>query len=172
LRSIIHAGTAIELLQATGGGPLFRGLQRKIFKRPEYLPMSLLESCAGIAIISSVVVFAAPSFIKARENYQLDGVARQLAGKMQWTRIKAISRNRDCRIRVNSPTSYVIECEDPSWKTDETVVLPGGFRITATAAPEFHVRGNVAPTATLVVWDKYSKTKRVIVNITGRVRVE
>ena len=134
--------------------------------------MSLLETCATIAIVSTVVIFAAPSLIKARENYQLESVARQVAGKMQWTRIKAISRNRDCRIRVNSQTSYVIECQDPDWRADENIQLSRGFRITATASPEFHVRGNVAPTATLTVWDSHSKTRRVIVNITGRVRVE
>jgi hypothetical protein len=75
-------------------------------------------------------------------------------------------------MRVSSPTSYVVECQYPEWRADEAVVLPAGFRITATASPEFHVRGNVAPTATLTVWDKRSKTKRVIVNITGRVRVD
>jgi Tfp pilus assembly protein FimT len=134
--------------------------------------MTLLESCACIALVSTVVVFAAPSLIKARENYQLDAVARQVAGKMQWTRIKAISRNRDCRIRVLSQASYVIECQDPDWRTEETVGLPSGFRVTATAAPEFHARGNVAPAATFTVWDIHSGTKRVVVNITGRVRVD
>jgi Tfp pilus assembly protein FimT len=134
--------------------------------------MSLLESCASIAIISSITIFAVPSLIKARENYQLDAVARQVAGKMQWTRVKAISRNRDCRIRVNSQTSYTIECQSPNWQMDETVVLPSGFRITATASPEFHPRGNVGPTATLTVWDLHLKSKRVVVNITGRVRID
>ena len=134
--------------------------------------MSLLESCAAIAIISTVTVFAAPSLIKARENYELDAVARQVAGKMQWTRIKAISRNRDCRIRVLSPVSYVIECQEVGWETAEMVTLPRAFRITATASPEFHGRGNVAPTATLTVWDRRAKSKRVVVNITGRVRVD
>src|SRR5262245_28459658 len=134
--------------------------------------MSLLESLVSIGIISTVVIFAVPSLIKARENYQLDAVARQVAGKMQGTRIKAISRNRDCRIRVTSPTSYVIECQYPDWRMDETVSLDRGFRITSTASPEFHARGNVGPTATLIVWDSHSKTKRVVVNITGRVRVD
>jgi hypothetical protein len=134
--------------------------------------MSLLESCASIAIVSTVVVFAAPSLIKARENYQLDSVARQAAGKMQWTRIKAISRNRDCRIRVISQASYIIECQDPDWRAEETIALPNGFRLTATASPEFHARGNVAPAATFTVWDIHSATKRVVVNITGRVRVD
>jgi hypothetical protein len=134
--------------------------------------MSLLESCASIAIVSTVVMFAAPSLIKARENYHLNAVARQVAGKMQWTRVKAISRNCDCRIRVASERSYVIECQTPDWRIEESVALPRGFRITATASPEFHVRGNVAPAATLTVWDIRSQTKRVTVNITGRVRVD
>jgi len=134
--------------------------------------MTLIESCACIAIVSTAAVFAAPSLIRAREDYQLNAVARQVAGKMQWTRIKAISRDRDCRVRVNSQVSYVIECQDSNWIPDETVVLPRGFRITATGAPEFHIRGNVAPAATLTVWDMHSKSKRVVVNITGRVRVE
>ncbi len=134
--------------------------------------MSLLESCASVAIVSAVVIFAAPSLIRARENYQLDVVTRQVAGKMQWTRIKAISRNRDCRIRVDSETSYVVECEDPVWRTDEIVALPRGFRISANASPQFHKRGNASPSGTLTISDSHSKSKRVIVNITGRVRVE
>ena len=134
--------------------------------------MTLLESGASIAIVSTVVIFAAPSLIRARENYQLDAVARQVAGKMQWTRIKAISRNRDCRVRVNSASSYVIECEDSVWKTDETVSMPQDFHISANASPQFHKRGNASPSGTLTISDRYAKTRRVIVNITGRVRVE
>jgi len=135
--------------------------------------MSLLEVCVAITLICSVTFFAAPSLIKARENYQLEAVARQVAGKMQWTRIKAISRDRDCRIRVDSQTSYIIECQDPTtWQADESVTLPRGFKITASAWPEFHARGNVAPTATLTIWNVHSKTKAVVVNITGRVRVD
>src|SRR3989442_550053 len=134
--------------------------------------MSLLESCATIAIVSAVVIFAAPSLIRARENYQLDVVARQVAGNTQWTRIKAISRNRDCRVRVDTLTSYVIECAGSSWEIDETVALPRGFQITANASAEFHKRGNAAPAGTFTISDTHSKSKRVIVNITGRVRVE
>jgi hypothetical protein len=134
--------------------------------------MSLLELCAGIAIISAAVILAAPSLVRARENHELDAVAHQVSGKMQSTRVKAISGNRDCRLRVNSETSYVVECEDPHWRTEETVDLPQGFHITANASPQFHKRGNVSPSGTLTVWNRRMKSKRVIVNITGRVRVE
>lgn len=134
--------------------------------------MTLLESCVTVTIISITAVVAVPSLIRARENYELDATARQVAGNMQSARIKAVSRNRDCRLRVTSAVSYVIECEDPSWKRDENVVLPRGFRITASASPEFHRRGNVSPAATITVWNSSGRSKRVIVNITGRIRLE
>src|SRR5262245_36178983 len=115
-------------------GAIARSIRNAKRKRDsaQHKKMSLLESLVSIAIISTVVMFAAPSLIKARENYQLDAVARQVAGKMQWTRIKAISRSRDCRMRVSSPTSYVVECQYPEWRANEEIVLPAGFRIIDT----------------------------------------
>src|SRR6266699_2862227 len=103
--------------------------------------MSLLETCASVAIISAVVFFAAPSLIRARENYQLDLTARQVAGKMAWTRIKAISRSRNCRLRLISNVSYVIEC------------------------------GNSATAGTITIWDRRMNSRRVVVNFTGRINV-
>jgi Tfp pilus assembly protein FimT len=134
--------------------------------------MTLLESCASIAIVSIAVVFAAPSLIRARESYHLNSVARQVAGKMQWTRLKAISRNRDCRMIVNSQNSYLVECQYSTWRRDEIVTLPRGIRIAANASPEFHERGNVSPTATFTISDSRGHSRRVVVNITGRVRVD
>jgi len=134
--------------------------------------MSLLETCASVAIISTVVFFAAPSLIRARESYELNLTARQVAEKIAWTRIKAISRNRNCRLRVTSEVSYVIECGGSVWQTDETVTLPRGFQIAATAAPQFHRHGNAAPAGSITIWDRYLNSRRVVVNITGRVKVE
>ncbi len=134
--------------------------------------MSLIESCVSIGIISAVAVLVTPALNRAREIYALDATARHVASRMHSARIKAISGNRDCRVRVTSDVTYVVECQDPAWLIAESEVLPRGFRITANAAPEFHVRGNVSPTATVTVWDSRLRSKRVIVNITGRVRVE
>jgi hypothetical protein len=135
--------------------------------------MSVLETCAGVAIVSTLVFFAAPSLIRTRDNYQLDQATRQVAGQMQWTRVKAISRNQDCRLRVVSTSSYVVECKVSSiWLTDETVGLPAGFQLSATATPVFHKRGNASPAATITIWDRHFNSKSVVVNITGRVRVQ
>src|SRR5215475_8289136 len=134
--------------------------------------MSLLESCICVAIILAIGFFGAPSIMKAHDNYQLDLVTRQVAGNTQWTRVKAISRSRDCRIRVISSTTYAMECLDPVWVADETVALPQGFQISANATPQFHRRGNVVPAATLTILYKQSHLKQVVINITGRVRVQ
>ncbi len=134
--------------------------------------MSLVEACAAIGVISAIAVIATPNVVRAREIYQLDATARQVAGHMHWTRIKAISGNRGCRVRVTSEVTYAIECRDSAWLIDQSIVLPRGFRITANAAPEFHERGNVSPAGTLTVWDSRLRSRRIVVNITGRVRVE
>jgi hypothetical protein len=134
--------------------------------------MSFIESCVTITIISCAVVVAVPSLVQTREIYQLDAAARHVAGRLQSARIKAISRNVDCRLRATSEVTYVVECADPMWLIDESVLLPAGFRITANAAPRFHHHGNASPTATVTVWDSRLRSRRVIVNITGRVRVE
>jgi len=134
--------------------------------------MSLLESCMSVVILSTAAMIAVPSLVRARESYQLDAAARHVAGKMRLARIKAVAGNRNCRVRVNSGVSFVIECEDVSWRTQESFVLPRGLRMTATAAPEFHRHGNASPAGTIVIWNSGGRSKRVIVNIAGRVKVD
>ena len=134
--------------------------------------MSLLESCMSVVILSTAAMITVPSLVRARESYELDAAARQVAGKMQLARIKAVAGNRNCRVRVNSNVSFVIECEDVSWRTQESFVLPRGLRMTATASPEFHRHGNASPAGTIVIWNSGGRSKRVIVNIAGRVKVD
>lgn len=134
--------------------------------------MSLFETCLGVAIISIVMMIAVPSLTRARESYLLNATAQQVASKLRFARVKAVSRNQDCRVRVTSDVSYLIECQDSVWVPGESTVLPQGFRITANAAPQFHRRGNVSPSATITVWDSSGHSKQVIVNIMGRVRIQ
>ena len=134
--------------------------------------MSLIESCLAVAILSIVVVIAVPYLERGQEVYVLNGAARQVAAKIHLTRINAVSRNRDCRLRVTSELSYLIECEDAAWNPVEFVTMPRGIHIAANNRPEFHKRGNVAPTATITLWDSMGRQKRIIVNNAGRVRVQ
>ena len=134
--------------------------------------MTLLESSVTIAIVSVTALVAIPPLVRARESYELDATVRQVAGNLQSARVKAVSRNRDYRVRVTSSVTYAIEREDPIWKLDEALIIPRGFRITANASPQFHRRGNASPAGTITVSSPSGRSKKVIVNITGRIRIE
>ena len=77
--------------------------------------MSLVESCVSAAIVSVVMVIALPPLQQSRDAYVLKSVAADVATRMHTARIRAISRNTDCRLRTTSTVSYVLECQDPVW---------------------------------------------------------
>ena len=134
--------------------------------------MTLTESCMVLAIAATTMAVATPSLLKTRETYVLNAAAHDVATKLYAARVHAITRNQDCRLRVASTTSYVLECQDAAWNVIERVDLSHGITVTANARPEFHHRGNVSPTATVSVWDSTGRVKRVVVNINGRVRIQ
>jgi hypothetical protein len=134
--------------------------------------MSLPEACLAVAIILAITMIAVPPLIRSQDDYLLAATARQIASHLHSTRIKAVSRNRDCRLNVTSPTTYLIECEDPLWRPVEQIALPAGLVISSNARPEFHRRGNVSPMATITISNRNGREKRLVVNMAGRVRIE
>ena len=134
--------------------------------------MSLTQTLVTVFLLLTSMAIAIPSLFRVRESYELQSAARMVESRMQSARIHAVTRNRDCRINVTSTTSYAMECQGSTWETIESVTLPRGLSVTASARPEFHERGTVAPTATITVWNSLGKSLRVIVNINGRVRIQ
>jgi type II secretory pathway pseudopilin PulG len=137
--------------------------------------MTLIETCMSVVIVSTVTAVAVPSLIQTRDDYLLKSAAMDVATRMHSARIRAISRNIDCRLRVTSEVTYVVECQSPPsplWLIAEPVVLPRGFTISANARPEFHRLGNVAPTATLTVMNRAGRIKKIVVNNGGRIRID
>ena len=134
--------------------------------------MSLIESCVAAVVVSTVMVTALPSLNRARQIYTLRSAAYDVAAKMHFSRISAISRNRDCRMAVTSASSYVIECDETTWRVIERITMPRGVTVEANARPEFHRRGNVSPTATLILRNRAGAIKRIVVNVNGRVRIQ
>jgi type II secretory pathway pseudopilin PulG len=134
--------------------------------------MSLTETCIAIAIMAITSAIATPSLLRARESYALQSAARMVESRMQSARISAVTRSRDCRINVTSPTSYAVECQGTTWEAIQTITLPEHLTISANARPEFHSRGNVAPAATLTLRDSAGHNLKVVVNINGRVRIQ
>src|SRR5262245_26088577 len=103
--------------------------------------MSLIETCVSVAVISTVTLISVPALNQTRDDYVLKSAAADVATRMHAARIRAISRNIDCRLRITSTVSYVVECQDPAWMLVESVTVPNGFTISANARPEFHRLG-------------------------------
>ena len=134
--------------------------------------MSLTESCVAAVVVSTVMAVAVPSLNRAKQTYTLQAAAHDVAARMHFTRISAIARNRDCRMAVVAAVSYVIECDEMPWRVIERLSMPKGITVEAGARPEFHRRGNVAPTATFTLRNSAGMSQRVIVNVNGRVRIQ
>ena len=134
--------------------------------------MSLTESCVAAAVISTFMAASLPSLNRTVQTYRLGSAASGVAAKLHFTRILAITRNRDCRMTVTSASSFVIECEDGPWRAIERLDVPRGITLEANARPEFHRRGNVSPAATFTLRNAAGAAKRVIVNINGRIRIQ
>ena len=134
--------------------------------------MSLTESCVAAVIISTVMAVALPSLNRTRQTFVLRSAASDVAAKLHFTRISAIGRNCDCRMTATSAALIVIECDQGGWRLLEKFSMPKGITVEASARPEFHRRGNVAPTATFTLRNLGGGKKRVIVNVNGRVRIQ
>lgn len=134
--------------------------------------MSLTESCIAAAVLATSMVIALPALNRTMDTYKLQVAASGVAAKMHVARIAAIAQNRDCRITVTSALSYQIECDEGTWRLMERIAMPARITVEANARPEFHRRGNVSPTATLTLRNPEGETKRVVINVNGRVRIQ
>ena len=133
---------------------------------------TLFETLIAVLVIGFLTLAAVPPIRRAQQNIQFSSIVHRIRSELHRTRILAIVRNQDCRLRVTSPTSYVVECEAPDWVTLSTHEVPIDFGVSANNAPEFHPRGNVGPMGTIRVWNVEGDQKRVIVSRSGRVRTQ
>lgn len=140
--------------------------------RPASRGVSLIETCVVLALVVSLTAIALPPMMEARQNYGLLAVAGQLRSQLYRTRSLAIVRNQDCRLRVTSAVTYLIECQTPQWSPIAFHQLDTGFTIAANNRPEFHPLGNVGPMATITIWNERGANRRLIVGRSGRVRTE
>ena len=132
--------------------------------------ISVLESCFVVAIVAMLAASAAPSLIAARAVWGLHAAAGEVRAELHHTRILAIVGNRDCRMRVTSAVTYLVECDGAGWVPVAFHEMPAGFTITANNRPEFHPYGNVGPMATISVWNGKGTRIRLVVSRSGRVR--
>lgn len=152
--------------------------------------LTLLEVLVALALLSLLggIVFLQLTPFLAQTR--LNNAIRQIVTDLQYTRTKAISQNRRFRVTFRPDTQdYLIERdENGSWQqqllqshsseeaTGAFVNLPQNVRITAVNSGGdviFLPRGAVDGGITITLGTASGGgTKRVIVNLAGRVRTE
>lgn len=138
--------------------------------RPE--GVTLFETLIAILIAGLFSLAALPPVLKARRVLEFSAITDRVRSQLHEVRVLSIVRGQDCRFRVSSPTSYLVECETPAWQTVRAHDLPAGYTITANNRPEFHPLGNVGPMGTIRIRNPDGNQKRVIVSRSGRVRTQ
>ena len=98
---------------------------------------TLLETCMVAAVIGVLSVISVPSFVRAQQRFVLSSTAYEVRSELHRARILAITRNQDCRLRVTSPNTYLLECQTPAWVSVRLISLPASVSISANNRPEF-----------------------------------
>ncbi|MGE4094149.1 MAG: GspH/FimT family protein [Candidatus Binatia bacterium] len=154
---------------------------------------------AGFTLLEILVVLVLLGFLAGMFALQLPmylsqthlhGATRRIVTDLQYIRVKAITQNRRFRVTFRPATGdYIVESDDEGrWKrqqllshSDEevpqaTISLPRDIRITAINSggdviflPRGAVDGGLSVTLGTVGG---THTRRVIVNLAGRVRIE
>ena len=133
---------------------------------------TLFEVWLMLGLILVLASIAIPPLHRAARMLRLRAAAHIVRSELHEARILAIVRNQDCRVRVTSPNSYLVEYQAASWDPVFLHELPPGFLISSNNSPEFHPLGNVGPMATIRVWNEHGDQNRLIVSRSGRIRME
>ncbi len=159
-------------------------------KRQEPRGFTLIELLIVLGVLSLLGSIAFVQLPPILAQARLNSGVRQVAADLQAVRARAISQNRRFRVTFRTSThDYIVEMEDgASWtrlvlhshtsdEVDEALItLPPGVMIAAvnsggvvTFLPRGHVDGGMTVT---LGSSAISDTKKVVVNLAGRVRIE
>lgn len=120
---------------------------------------------------------ALTAWSEVRAGLRLAGAARQVGTDLGHARLLAVAHQRDVRLVATSGAAgYRIEEATPDgWRALRVAQLPPPTRVVATTAPggifRFTPRGSAAAFGTIVVQGDAGTTRRIVVNIAGRVRI-
>jgi prepilin-type N-terminal cleavage/methylation domain-containing protein len=152
--------------------------------------MTVVELLVVIAVAGILYGVASLALAPFLSNARLDSGVRQIATDLQLVRMQAVAQNRRLRVSFRAATrDYIVEKdEDGFWQRhllrghvvgpvdDATTILPPGVNITAVNSggdvvfvPRGYVDGGI--TVTLRA-DAAARSRRVVVNLAGRVRID
>lgn len=152
--------------------------------------LTAVELIVALSLSSLLVIFAFLQLRPLMAQIRLDSGARQVMADLQIVRMRAIAQNRRFRVIFHTDAhQYTVDKEEGvSWHrvsfhghnadeaVDAFVALPPTVEIAAVNSggdvifvPRGHVDGGISITLTSV---SGAGTRRIVVNLAGRVRIE
>jgi Tfp pilus assembly protein FimT len=167
-------------------------LSRALGHAPRGIPhgLTVVELAVTLSLLGILGSFAFLQLQPLLAQVRLNSGARQVATDLQVARMKAIAQNRRFRVTFRPDTrDYAVDREDGGvWSRlilhghtveqmeEAAIPLPGGVTIAAVNSggdvifvPRGHVDGGMSLTLSSLAG---AGTRRVIVNLAGRVRIE
>ena len=130
----------------------------------------MAELMATLALFSIVAAIAVPSFLSAQPGLRLNGAAREVLGKLMWTRSKAVVQNST--YVVTFPNDHTLQITSGAWS--QTIDLQtdySGITLSKSGSdPTFNGRGTAAGITTITI-SNGSSSKTVTVSATGNVKI-
>ena len=152
--------------------------------------VTVVELVVALSLSGLLIVFAFLQLRPLMAQVRLDSGARQVVADLQVARMRAIAQNRRFRVIFHPDThTYTMDKEEgSSWNrlslhghdaaasVDASVALPPSVVITAVNSggdvifvPRGHVDGGITITLGSL---SGAGTRRIVVNLAGRVRIE
>lgn len=143
---------------------------------------TVVELEVVIFIIAILILIAIPTLIGRLPHNRLIGASRQIMADLMWARSEAVSQHNRFRIFFLNNHQYIILDDDNSNNSidlDEWTVTKDIqndyqgviFYPIPSKNPIFNPRGTASEFTTITLKNR-SGVKNVVINITGRVRIE
>jgi len=141
---------------------------------------TLIELLIGLGIVAVLTAVALPNIIGALPRYRLNGAAREIMGELMAARMRAVNLNRRVKVFFPANTNQYKICDDADGNgtVDDCEGVAriksiqdsySDVTLGSNNDPVFQPRGTAANTTVTV--SNASGSKSIVVNLTGRVRI-
>ena len=134
-----------------------------------------------IAIMGIMATMAIPSYRTFMSQKRLNGAARQVMSDLMNARMKAVSKNNECKVFFVNNHQYTILDDvdndgtaDSGEATETKDIQTNYYDVTITSSsanPIFFPRGTASPGATVTVHNTSGDKYVIVTSNTGRVRI-